>query len=368
MSFQSNTARVLAALSFCSIAAPLHAATIKVPAHQPTIAAAIEVAGIGDKIVISEGVYHENLMMVFKEDVTVKGKGKVVIDGSGGEAGFVVGLSTDVTVEGLTFRNATELQLGFGSCVGSRVKDCRFEGGVGDGLRIDKGIDAEIIDCDFENIPGSAVTLTTNSAYLGGCVIKNCGQVDDAPAVRLIGGFLTAESNVIKDDGVGHGIAVGFSGEITHHALISNNKISNAGWDGIFLDDAEECMVSGNSIKNSGDDGLSLYSGSNANYVDNNRISGSGTDGIDALGDANVVTRNRIKKSEHAGIGVYLASTDGYWFKNKVKSSDVGLTVYGSDNAFIKNSAKGSKNYDFVDQAAPNANDYVGNVFPKVDS
>jgi len=206
--------------------------------------------------------------------------------------------------------------------------------------------------------------LEADSSYIAGCKLVNCGQVSSAAAIEMVGAYLTAESNQILDDGVGHGLRIGTSGLDTHHALAFGNEIVGAGYDGIYMDDAVECLVMGNIIKDSLDDGIDLQSGADGNTFDGNLISGVADQGLEVSSDQSTMFKNRVKKSGGHGVRIYGTSTDSFWFKNKVKKSGAsGFYVTGPDNAFTKNVAKGSTDVDLLDNAGVNANDYVDNTF-----
>lgn len=362
--FTRNTYRTVSVLAALTATSALHAATIKVPAHQPTIGAAISAASMGDKIVVYEGVYFEDLALGLKTGLTIEGKGDVIVDAGGASYAISLALCTDVSVEGLTFRNASTAlgRISFGSR--NRFEDCTFKGGAGDGVLIQGGAEHEIVDCLFQNVPLTGARVTADTSYIANSKFVNCGQFLGEAAIQLVGGYLTAESNEILDDGIGLGVVVGLNGQVTHHALVLDNEITGAGIDGIFMDDATDCLIMDNVIKDSGDDGVDLNVGADHNTLHGNMIVASGGTGMEISTDMNSALKNRVKNSVGSGVVIYASAEDSFWFKNKVKKSGVnGFLVMGAGHAFSKNVAAGSINLDLVDDAGLFANDYFDNKF-----
>jgi len=96
-------------VSACATTSPAGAATIRVPADQPTIQAGIDAAVDGDTVLVSAGVYEENI--VFRgRAITVSGAGgaeQTIIDGtfSGPVATFNSAERQNCVLTGFTLRN-----------------------------------------------------------------------------------------------------------------------------------------------------------------------------------------------------------------------------------------------------------------------
>jgi len=82
--------------------------TIAVPADHDTISEAVEVAEPGDLVLVSPGVYHEEVT-VETEDIVIRGtdRNEVVIDGEFTRENGIKVFSNGVAVENLTVRNHT---------------------------------------------------------------------------------------------------------------------------------------------------------------------------------------------------------------------------------------------------------------------
>src|SRR5262245_31652488 len=96
---------------FCTVlnAASLDAATIRVPADQPTIQAAINAASNGDVVQVARGTYIENIDFMGKAIRVVSEQGPEVTIIDGNQAGSVVTFKShetrDAVLSGFTLQN-----------------------------------------------------------------------------------------------------------------------------------------------------------------------------------------------------------------------------------------------------------------------
>ena len=357
---------LLSSIALAAAASPLSAAHLKVPAEFATIADAIVAAGEGDTIVIAEGKYHESLVVGLKKDLTIRGKGKVVIDADGAPFAMDIAVSVGVRVEGLTFREASDA-LVRAQLSAVTFEDCRFKSATGDGLRFENGARNAVVDCVISDVAGTGLLFDTVSSYIDRVRVVNAAHLGDLAAIRLVGRDLSLSRSEIEDDGVGVGIAVGENGSDTHHVIVTGNEVTGAG-DGILLDDATGCLIADNVVRDSTDDSLDMNSGADGNVIERNTLIGSADNGVELSGDENVFTDNDIRKSGNFGFWL-IPSADGTMVvRNKVKQSGAyGFRIQGDGNTFLMNVAKKSAQHDLFDSTDEDANHYVGNAFETVE-
>ncbi len=263
----------------------LFAATIHVPADQPTIQAGINAASNGDTVLVAAGTYKENINFDGKA-ITVKsssGAKVTVIDG--GQNGAVVTFANGET-------NASILQ-------GFTLQNGDYVSGVGEGGGI--------------SVEGSSPTIMNN-------------KITNNKACE------------------GNGIGVGFGSPIIKTNVITNN--SNAGCGGIGgagigLRGASSAQIIGNTISNNSADsyggGIALWS-ANAVLIKNNiitgNIAGSNGGGISMFNDTSsvIIVQNLIKANRApTGNGVYWSNPPSVFVSNTVTDSPLssgGSTVW----------------------------------------
>ncbi|HWO36583.1 MAG TPA: right-handed parallel beta-helix repeat-containing protein [Candidatus Acidoferrum sp.] len=195
------------------------AATIHVPANQPTIQAGINAAKNGDRVVVARGTYFENINFAGKAITVAASSGRTVTIIDGGHAGSVVtfdsGEGRDSVLEGFTVQNG----------------NASLEG--------------------------------------GGIYIFNA-----SPAIKLN----TVTNNVAC--GSGAGIAVEFSSALVQNNVISSNSESGCTGGlggGLYVGGAGSALVTGNTIqKNSATfgGGMALFA-TTTPTLENNVIHGN---------------------------------------------------------------------------------------------
>jgi parallel beta-helix repeat protein len=152
-------------LCLLSLGAIAHAATISVPATQPTIQAGINAAKNGDTVLVSPGTYFENINFLGKA-ITVKSSGgaKVTIIDGGHLDPVVVfntGESSGSVLHGFTIQN--------GSAGSSSFSD-------GGGISINSAsptVTANIITNNTAADGGGGILLRSSSALVQGNTISN---------------------------------------------------------------------------------------------------------------------------------------------------------------------------------------------------
>ncbi len=188
----------LACLVLPAILAPrAYAATIRVPADQPTIQAGIDAAQSGDVVLVAAGAYtgsHNKNLDFRSKDIAVRGESGpevTTIDCEGNGRGFFLlgPLTPAATIDGLTIMN--------GDAAGGEA--------VGGGAMFIAGGGPTIENCHF--VHNTAVGLLQNggggaiSLYNAGAAINRCVFIENAVSgSSTIGGALAIHQS--------HGVSV----------------------------------------------------------------------------------------------------------------------------------------------------------------
>jgi Right handed beta helix region/Cep192 domain 4/HYDIN/CFA65/VesB-like, Ig-like domain/Abnormal spindle-like microcephaly-assoc'd, ASPM-SPD-2-Hydin len=239
--------------AFCVSASLAHARshTIRVPANQPTIQAAIAAAVNGDTVLVSPGTYRENINFMGKAITVTSSGGAGVTTIDGGGAGSVVTFNTG---EG----NASVLN-GFTIMNGAASQPPYFGGGI-------------YISGASPTVSGNTITGNTACAGGGGIASSN-----GSPVIQ--GNMITNNSQAWCSGGSGGGISIGGGSQ----TQIINNVISGNTWlvgdgGGIGLNGAGGVLIKGNTISGnsasgvspaSRGGGISSINGSSATIVQN---------------------------------------------------------------------------------------------------
>jgi len=194
--------RFLTFLLLTLSASLLSATTINVPADQPTIQDAINVANTGDTVLVAPGTYAENINFLGKA-ITVKSSGgaKVTII-DGGKLGPVVTFATSETsksvLNGFTLQN------------GNSTFNSQYDGG---------GV----------YISGASPTVSNNVIQNNGACNGGGGIAVEFSSARILNNLIKNNSQSGCSGGIGGGgIAVGGAGS----AYIFGNRIMNNSWGG----------------------------------------------------------------------------------------------------------------------------------------
>jgi parallel beta-helix repeat protein len=192
--------------------------TIRVPSDQPTIQAAIDVANIGDTVLVAPGTYAENINFRGKA-ITVRsesGPQDTIIDGrnAGSVVSFISGEGRNSTINGFTLQNGNAIE-------GGGVK-----------------------------VQGSSPTITNNVIRNNRGCSRGAGIGIDSgsPLIRL--NTITGNGNNLCSGGEGGGISIGgaSSVEILDN-VISDNGMNSSFGGGIYMLSSSGPIIKRNVIK-----------------------------------------------------------------------------------------------------------------------
>ena len=234
--------KVLFAALLCSFVSLARAATIHVPADQPTIQQAINVASNGDRILVSPGTYFENIDYQGKAILIrgIAGAAQTIIDG--GNIGPVVTLQTSETVQstlaGFTIQHgnasfgAGVMLLGASATITRNFFRNNAQGAGGFGAAIGGNSSSPIIErntfqgntCDTQFLSG-VVSFVNSSSPL---IIDNIFQRNPCRAINFTspeGNSPVVANNTIIRNTVG--VELDLFGSTTTHVYANNIIVDN---------------------------------------------------------------------------------------------------------------------------------------------
>ncbi|MBI4881610.1 MAG: right-handed parallel beta-helix repeat-containing protein [Planctomycetes bacterium] len=331
------------ALSAMLTCANAEAGKIKVPGDHATIQAAVNAAAAGDVIEISQGVYHENVLIDGALDLTIRAKSghKVTIDAAGlgptaalkirnsGAEGISVQFSDQITIAKCKLENLGTDGIGIADSTGVLIDKCSIDGAGDQGIEID-GDGCRVRKCCIEN------------AAVNG--------------IRVLGNGNTIEGNRTKKAGE-CGIRLGNASDGCTLCLVSGNRVEKADFYALY------CSVLDNDVRDSLG-GLLVANGSVGHTIARNKFEKLGQRGIQYGGGACVLEKNVVIRAGYEEILLANISTSTLVRKNTLKkSTDDGLLVQSGGHVIMENRASGSGGFDLNDETAPGSNVYVANTF-----
>ena len=288
------------------------AKTIRVPANQPTIQAAINAAVDGDTVLVSSGTYTENIDLAGKNIVVASSKGPAVtiIDGNSQASvvQFVSGETTKSILRGFTVRN------GYASVSNSS--------GYGGGIYIRSSsptITGNIISRNQADSGGGGIAVFSASPQIMNNKITNNSQ---------------SPNSTLGLGGAGVLIYGPSSPHLISNVISGNSFIANGG--GVTVESATAPVLMNNSItNNSGIDGGGIWVENTqfASIIQNVITGNFGRDGggimlfpLSSTETALLVNNTVAGNSASSGSAVFIFGTDtGVRFYNNLF---IGLTGF----------------------------------------
>jgi hypothetical protein len=346
------------------IPAPGYAATLKVPQDFATVQAAVDVALTGDVIAVGKGT-HAGFVVDGKTGLTIKGKGKPVIDGNAGFDPVVAIRNADgVVLDGLIVQNAADRLIHVTGSQNVTIRRCTIADSASDGIRADASVNVLIEKNFLTRIDNDAVDFTDDGfgPAVGSHVVKNKFETIDDDALELQGTGHRIEKNSIADiDDAGIVVEVPASG-----ITISKNKITDTDDSAIDVEGTDH-VIEKNTATDVDDEGIHVRG--NRTRVEKNKVDGAGDDGIDLEGADNVVLKNTIKNTGGNGLEIGEIGSDieavGNLFEgNKVTgAAENGFDVRDGLNTFRGNKAAKSGGFGLLDESGAGTNVYEKNKF-----
>lgn len=250
-------------LLLCFVLAAHAQRTIRVPADQPTVQAAIDAAATGDTVLVASGIYFENLTIATKQITLTSSDGaaKTFLDGRGSGPVLKIRNNTNLatSVSGFTIQNGLAPQSGSLNGAGIEVDNA---GAIisGNVFRNNTGVNSY----PFANVYAYASTI-----HVLGNTISTAPPANAIPCVGIDGVEILVSGLVYNPDG---------SAAIT---VISGNTIEG---------DGSRC--SGRAIS-------TIFVGSE--QIDNNIVRGN-LFGIDLNGALTIVRQNLVYNNVSGGI------------------------------------------------------------------
>ncbi|TVS07895.1 MAG: hypothetical protein EA423_02965, partial [Phycisphaerales bacterium] len=386
--------RCMSALVVSMVAGHAAAATINVPADQPTIQAAVNVAVTGDEIVVADGVYSGFGFI----DIDLQGKDLVIrsangpasttLNGSFQGRAFLInsGQTSATVIEGFTFDSHGDFFTDEGGAIlvqgaGATIRNSVFRNGSaldGGAIAAINGAEVTIEGCrfgapDFAD-SGGAIYIADSSVTIDDSEFKDI-DLDlisgggSGGAIFMSGGSLTVTNSNFENLTAGQGGALRAIGSSTNivetsftNCTFRNNTTSSIGGALRFLNaDATlvDCVFENNTA---GNQGGAIYGGGlfmdvveNVQFINNRAIDpvgGGNTLGgavrfaaqgarlsfgnfVDCLFEGNTASNSGTGGGQSRGAAVYQFSGDSTFTNcvfrnNENRGATTGVSTHGS--------------------------------------
>lgn len=278
--------------------------------HFDKIQDAINKASIGDRIIVYEGTYEENILIeksisLFGEDVD-----QVIIDG-GNEESVVTIDSSNVDFSTFTIKNSGMNATDAGIKMTASSKNCQI-------------VENRITDCIY----GLYVDRCDNTLFAQNYIFET----------RNATFFISSDDNTIEYNHVYnnemHGI---FLNRTCANNLIQQNIVYDNGWYGIYLnDDCRDNTVSDNKVYENRNTGIRIEDSVSNTLVSTNEIFMNTNYGVFVVGTQTEITKNKVTGNEKHGI--FLFADDSTLVLNNNASDNMldGIRMQNSTSNIVK--------------------------------
>lgn len=278
--------------------------------HFDRIQAAIDKSSIGDRIIVYEGTYEENIVInkaisLFGEDVD-----KVIIDG-GGEGSVVLIDSSNVDFSTFTIQNSGTNSTDAGIKMTLSSKNCQI-------------VENKITDCVY----GLYVDRCDNTLFAQNYIYET----------RNATFFISSDENTIEYnhvyDNEMHGI---FLNRTCADNLIQQNTVYDNRWYGIYLnDECRDNTVSENIIYDNENTGVRIEDSVRNTLVSDNEVFKNNNYGIFVVGSQTEVIENKVTNNEKHGIFLFADDSTVVSKNNASENTLDGIRLQNSTSNTIK--------------------------------
>jgi len=321
------------------------AANRKVPQQYPTIQAGVNAANPGDTVVVSAGIYVEDVTLNSAPFVNVRGKGKVFIHPSSGN-GFTVEYGTSNEIENLRIVGGYFL---IDDSSDVTVRKCRASGGAY-GFRV-RDSTAVRLEKNRTKNTASAAFSTSNS---NDCKFVGNRSIQD-PGVS--GWTISGAGMTIRDNRIEGGQFGLYTSCNT--ALVADNRVEDVTAYGIYVY-GHYGTFADNVIRDC-ENGIRTYTATYTNLFRNKIVGASqyGIDEIDSWGT--YALDNDIRKA--MSVGIHTSGDECTYRNNDIrKGGSFGFYVLGDLCYFRDNYARAQTGgLDLYESSQADNNTYIDN-------
>ena len=391
---------------FAALPPAARADTLKVPAHYPTIQAAVDAAVEGDVVKVAAGTWEEEVHVVGKSGITLKGSRQAVLTPPGvttplridncqgllvkgfttrshGALAVIVLDSDDLTLEKLRVEDSQADGVSLVDCDQVTIRKCRIVSPAGKGLTASNSTGLVL---ERNRIDGAGdVSIELGNLVLGpvtdSLVSRNRLLNGSADAIRIQqGSGNTLEYNRIRDC-AGTGVEIGgdaSDGQVVVHNRIrgtvfgiqaaggshqlEDNRLRDIEASGIVqVQGTGGSVLRGNSLRDIGFDGIQQSTDSVDDLIEDNSLRDIGSVGLIVRSDGTTVRDNCITRP---WLGIFTDAPNLEVAGNVIKSAELdGFQVNGNDGAYSDNRVSKAARYGFHVLGADNQ--FTGNKSTK---